>query len=346
MTLREWLAQAEAQLCTGPHPDRAKRDAETLLLHLIGKSKAWLMANANDDFAGCTAIRYASLLERRRKGEPIQYITGETEFYGLPFLITPDVLIPRPETELLVEKVLACAATELGAPSLTRTLGQGWESTITNTTPTVRQLRILDIGTGSGAIAVTLAHHLTLRTAKDQGSVKGTGFSPYINFKEFAGALASEGCVSENPPAAHITAADISPAALALAAENAARNGVADKIRFLQGDLLAPVAEERFEIIVSNPPYVPAADRDSLSVEVRDHEPHVALFAGNDGLEIYRRLIPQAFSALTPGGFIALEIGHGQQPAIHTLLEDAGFGDIQFTPDLQGIPRVAVARRP
>ena len=106
MTLREWLAQAEAQLGDGPHPDRAKRDAEALLLHLIGKNKAWLMAHANDDFAGCSAIRYASLIERRRKGEPIQYITGETEFYRMPFRVTPDVLIPRPETEHLVEKAV------------------------------------------------------------------------------------------------------------------------------------------------------------------------------------------------------------------------------------------------
>ncbi len=109
MNLREWLAQAEAQLSTGPHPDRARLDAETLLLHLIGKNKAWLMAHADDDFAGCTAIRYASLLKRRRKGEPIQYITGETEFYGLPFRVTPDVLIPRPETEHLVEKSVGLA---------------------------------------------------------------------------------------------------------------------------------------------------------------------------------------------------------------------------------------------
>src|SRR6201993_572591 len=109
MTLREWLGQAEAQLSAGPHSERARRDAEILLLHLIGKNKAWLMAHADDDFAGCTAIRYAGLLERRRKGEPIQYITGEAEFYGLPFRVESDVLIPRPETELLVEKCLPLA---------------------------------------------------------------------------------------------------------------------------------------------------------------------------------------------------------------------------------------------
>jgi len=297
MTLRDFLQYGESQLSSGPHPDRAKRDAETLLLHLIGKNKAWLMAHANDDFAGCNAIRYASLLERRVKGEPIQYITGEVEFYRMPFRVTPDVLIPRPETEHLVEKCLALA-THSGAPSFRRRLPEGWEST--NPVPPVR---ILDVGTGSGAIPIALAYKM---------------------------------------PQAQITATDISKAALALADENGKRNGVA--IRFLQGDLLAPVAGETFDLIVSNPPYVPATDRDSLAVEVRDHEPSLALFAGNDGLEIYRRLIPQAFAALAPGGFIALEIGYGQQPAIHSLLASAGFANIEFTPDLQGIPRVAVAQ--
>jgi release factor glutamine methyltransferase len=281
MTLRDWLAQAGAQLSAGPHPDRARLDAETLLLHLIGKNKAWLMAHAEDDFAGCTAIRYASLLERRRKGEPIQYITGETEFYGLPFRVTPDVLIPRPETEILVERVGTLV-------------------------PLFPKPRIVDIGTGSGAIAIALAHHW---------------------------------------PSAQITAIDVSNSALDLAMSNAKRIGFADQIRFLKGNLLSPVAQEQFDIIVSNPPYVPAADRDSLSVEVRDHEPDLALFAGIDGLEVYRRLIPEAFAALAPGGFLALEIGYGQQPAIDSLLINAGFSNVQFTPDLQGISRVAVAQR-
>jgi release factor glutamine methyltransferase len=304
MTLREWLAQAEQQLRSGPHPSRARLDAETLFLHLTGKDRAWLLTHLDDDFAGCTAIGYAGLLDRRRKGEPIQYITGETEFYGLPFRVTPDVLIPRPETEYLVEKVLALVSEKLGAPSLTRILGQGWESTIPKDIPAMRHLRILDIGSGSGAIAVALAYKLSQ---------------------------------------AQITAIDISAPALAVAEENAKRNDVA--IRFLHGDLLAPVAEERFDIIVSNPPYVSTTDRDKLSVEVRDHEPTLALFAGEDGLEIYRRLIPQAFDALASGGFIALEIGYGQQPAIQALLAAAGFDGIQFTPDLQGIPRVASAKR-
>lgn len=281
MRLREWLAQAEAQLSSGPHPERARVDGETLLLHLIGKNKAWLMAHADEDFAGCTAIRFASLLERRRKGEPIQYITGEAEFFGLPFRVTRDVLIPRPETEHLVEKTTQLAAS-------------------------FAQPRIVDVGTGSGVIAIALAVHL---------------------------------------PNAHITAIDISEAALTVARDNATRSHVSDRIRFLEGDLLNPVADENFDIVVSNPPYVPESDRASLAVEVRDHEPALALFASGDGLSIYRCLIPAAFEVLATGGFIVLEIGYGQQQAVRALLADAGFADIQFISDLQSIPRVAVGKR-
>ena len=219
MTLREWLDRGEAQLLSGPHPDRARRDSETLLLHLVGKNRAWLLAHLADDFAGCTAIRYASLLDRRHEGEPIQYITGESEFYGLPFRVTSDVLVPRPETEQLVEKVIELA-------------------------PLFRKPRIVDVGTGSGAIAIALAHEW---------------------------------------PKAAVTAIDISEPALTVARDNAARAGFADRIRFLRGDLLSPVIGEQFEFVVSNPPYVSIADRASLAVEVRDHEPDVALFAGEDG---------------------------------------------------------------
>jgi release factor glutamine methyltransferase len=287
MRLRESLDYGEAQLRTGPHSDRARRDAETLLLHHLGKNRAWLLVHFDDEFAGCRSIGYVALIERRVAGEPIQYITGETEFYGLPFHVTPDVLIPRPETEHLVEKGLAIA----GQISASRT-----------TTP-----KILDIGTGSGAIAVALAHHL---------------------------------------PAAHIAATDLSASALDLARKNAERNAVADRIRFLEGDLLSPVAGESFDLIVSNPPYVPSTDRNTLSVEVRDHEPALALFAGADGLDIYSRLIPSAFSALTHGGFLLLEIGYGQADAIRALLNESGFSSIEFVPDLQSIPRVAVGVRP
>jgi release factor glutamine methyltransferase len=314
MRLREWLVQAEAQLLGGPHPERAKRDAETLLLHLIGKNKSWLMAHAEDDFAGCTAIRYAGLLERRRKGVPIQYITGETDFYGMPFRVTPDVLIPRPETEHLVEKAVQLIPALDRRPekffSIRKVRPAFRDGRRTHREGNPNQIswppRVLDVGTGSGCIAISIAH--------DWGE-------------------------------AEITAIDSSASALEVARSNAERLGFADCICFLQGDLLAPVTGERFDIIVSNPPYVPATDRESLSIEVRDYEPALALFAGDDGLEVYRRLIPHSFDALVPGGFIALEIGYGQQTAIESLLIDAGFAEIEFTADLQGIFRVAVGRR-
>jgi release factor glutamine methyltransferase len=279
-SLHNYVLQGMAHLSSGPHSDRARADAELLLLHVVGQNKSWLMAYQEDELAEDKAARYIELIERRQKGEPIQYITGETEFYGLPFRVTPDVLIPRPETEHLVEKVIELAAR-------------------------FEQPRIVDVGTGSGTIAVALAHKL---------------------------------------PHAQIAATDISERALVVARKNAKRNGV--DFRFLTGDLLAPVAGERFEIVVSNPPYVPNANRATLSVEVREHEPALALFAGDDGLDVYRRLIPAAFDALTPGGFVALEFGYGQTKAITEMLARSGFEKIEFVPDLQGIPRVACARRP
>jgi len=225
---------------------------------------------------------YSQLLSRRAAGEPIQYIVGETEFYGLPFHVTREVLIPRPETEHLVEKVLELL-------------------------PLFSPPRIVDVGTGSGAIAIALAHEW---------------------------------------PSAVVTSIDVSSSALELARRNAARNGFADRIRFLEGDLLAPVAGEQFDVVVSNPPYVATVDRETLAAEVREHEPAVALFAGDDGLDVIRRLIPEALAALVSGGYLLLEIGQSQSGATGDLLASAGYEAIEFVPDLQGIPRVAVARRP
>lgn len=280
-SVSDYVFAGAERLTHGPHPDRALRDAEFLMMHVLGKDRAWILAYWHDEIETDCSIPYHSAIERRRNGEPIQYITGEAEFYGLPFHVNRNVLIPRPETEHLVEKAIELAAV-------------------------FAQPRIADIGTGSGAIAVALAHKL---------------------------------------PASAVTAIDLSTAALEVAKKNAARNGVAGRVRFLKGDLLAPVAGEQFEIVVSNPPYVPETDRGSLAVEVRDYEPAQALFAGNDGLDIYRLLIPEAFRALVASGFIVLEIGCGQQAGVQTLLEDAGFTHIAFTSDLQGIQRVASARR-
>jgi release factor glutamine methyltransferase len=281
VTLQNWIQNGEARLRGGPHPERARRDAEMLLLHLIQRDRAFMIASAHANLSAEGAVRYYALIARRLAGEPIQYITGETEFYGLLFRVNRNVLVPRPETEHLVEKVLALVA-DFEKP------------------------RIVDVGTGSGAIAVALAHKL---------------------------------------PGARIAAIDISAPALAIARNNAERNGVADRIRFVEGNLLAPVAGEDFEIVVSNPPYVAESDRASLAVEVRDYEPELALYAGS-GLDVFRRLIPEARAALVAGGFLALEIGFGQDSAVGGLLTEAGFEQIEFTADLQGIPRVATARRP
>ncbi len=286
LKVRTLIAEAGSLLAAGPHPERARRDAEALLLHVLrqnapGTNLAWLIAHEEEALPPDTAAALRALVKRRLAGEPMQYITSEAEFYGLTFRVNRDVLIPRPETEHLVEKTIALAA--------------GF-----------KQVRIVDVGTGSGAIAVALAVHL---------------------------------------PGAQIYTTESSAPALAIARENAERNGVADRVRFLAGDLLAPVAGEQFDLVVSNPPYVPEHDRDALSVEVRDYEPAQALFAGEDGLAIYRRLIPAAFGALVSGGFAVLEIGYGQQEPVGALLTGAGFNHVAFTADLQGIPRVATARR-
>lgn len=285
--IRALISEAEYVLAESPHPERARLDAESLLLHVLRKdtpnrNRAWLVTHGSSQTIPGVGANLRALVERRRAGEPIQYITGETEFYGLPFLVTPDVLIPRPETEHLIEKVVELA-------------------------PLFSKPRIVDVGTGLGVIAIALAHEW---------------------------------------PSAAITAIDVSAPALDLAHRNAERIGFADRIRFLLGDLLAPVEAECFDFVVSNPPYVPTADRDSLAVEVREHEPALALFAGEDGLDVFRRLIPAAFAVLEPGGFLVMEIGYGQSEAVAALMSETGFEQIEFVPDLQGIARVVCGRRP
>lgn len=295
-TLRTALLAATEQLAAADPltpGTTARRDAELLLLHLLGRDRAWLLAHADDLLPDAYAAPYAQRLARRARQEPVQYIVGEQEFWGLKLRVTADVLIPRPETEHLVEAALARL-------------------------PKGQPAKIADIGTGSGAIALALA---------------------------------------TERPEAQITALDQSPAALSVARENAQRHGVAGQIRFLTSDLLAAVSGERFTMIASNPPYIPSGEQ--LEAQVRDYEPHCALFAGEDGLAIYRRLIPEAWAALEPGGWLLLEIGHGQRDAVAALLSGwsgsdwsgsdwfgSAWSGIEFLPDLQGIPRVAVAQRP
>jgi release factor glutamine methyltransferase len=255
----------------------ARRDAELLLMRAAGRDRAWLMTHADAELTAEQISKFEGWVARRVRQEPVQYILGETEFYGLALRVTPDVLSPRPETEHLVEAVLARVSHDA-------------------------VVRICDMGTGSGAIAVALAHAL---------------------------------------PRAEVTALDISVVALEIAKENAARHGVGGRIRFVESDLLSAVRSERFDVVVSNPPYV--RDDEVLEMQVREFEPRGALFAGATGLEVYERLIPEAREALVPGGWLLMEIGHGQRDAVANLLRD--WDGVEFVTDLQGIPRVAIAQR-
>jgi release factor glutamine methyltransferase len=228
--------------------------------------------------------RWEDAVTRKAAGEPAQYIIGSQEFYGLPFEVTPAVLIPRPETELLVEAVLRAAD---------RVFAGG-------------AVRAVDIGTGSGAIAVTMA---SLR------------------------------------PQWQVSAGDLSADALHVAARNAAANGV--QIDFREGDLLGPFAGERLDILVSNPPYIPADDIAGLQQEVRDHEPRLALDGGPDGLAPYRIMVEQLKLLPAPPQIVGFELGMGQAQDVAALLESAGhWPEIIIVPDLAGIERHVLGVRP
>jgi release factor glutamine methyltransferase len=271
-------ATTEAALLLAPSPT-AQRDAELLLLHIAHLTKADLLTHPERELTERQAEHYRAAIARRALHEPVQHIVGTQEFFGRPFIVNRLVLIPRPETEHLVESALAIR-------------------------PQPRH--ILDIGTGTGILAITLALEL---------------------------------------PDATITALDISRQALAVAQKNAQALGAMERIRFAVSDLFSALPEDaHFDCIVSNPPYVPSSE--VLEPQVHDYEPATALYAGDDGLAIYRRLIPQAFTQLEPGGHLLLEIGHGQRAALHDLLANAGFKQIRFIDDLQGIPRVAVGQKP
>ncbi len=257
-------------------------DAELLLLHVLGWDRARLVASPRLGVAQGDAARYALLVAERARRRPLQHLTGRQAFWRHEFLVTPDVLIPRPETELIVEH------------ALTRLRG-------------LKHPSLVDVGTGSGCIALSLAAEL-----KD----------------------------------ADVHAIDLSPAALAVARENARRLGLEARVRLHQGDLLAPVEGDRFDAILSNPPYVDAALRDTLEPEVRDHEPALALFPPREPLGVYRRLAPQAWSALLPGGSLIVEVGAGQAQPVAEILRDAGFAIDAVVQDLRCIPRTLLARRP
>jgi release factor glutamine methyltransferase len=281
MRLREAIGVGAARLAEIPElRENAARDAELLLLETLGVSRIMLFSDPDRELSLDEITRFDVAIARRSELEPVQYILGHQEFFGLRLKVNSSVLIPRPETELLVEAVLARVSV-------------------------VSSPRLVDVGTGSGAIVVSLAAKL---------------------------------------PQADLFAVDLSVDALAVARENAAALGFAERIRFLRSDLLEAVrGEAPFDVVVSNPPYVPEGDRAGLHPQVREFEPETALFAGEDGMVVYARLIPQAALVLKPGGLLAMEFGYGQREALAGLL--AGWDEVEFLDDLQGIPRVVMAQR-
>jgi release factor glutamine methyltransferase len=278
VTFRAHLAHARARLVAAGVPSaEAAFDADVLARHVLQWDRATFLARSPDSPPAGFAAAYDALIGRRTHREPVAYIRERQEFWGREFVVTPSVLIPRPETELLVEAALTWAAGD---------------------TPW-----IADIGTGSGCLAVTLALERT---------------------------------------AAVVTATDVSPEALAVARANATRLNA--QVDFRLGRLLAD-ADGPFDLIVSNPPYVAERDRASLPPEVRDYEPSVALFAGDDGLDVIRELVPAAAGRLSTTGRLLVEIGHDQAAAVTAVIDRAGLVLEQWRHDLQGIPRVAVIRR-
>jgi release factor glutamine methyltransferase len=264
-------------------------EALLLLSHVTGKDKTEILFNEASPLPEAKHRAFFNGLTRRQGGEPLQYILGQWDFYGLTFNVDKRALIPRQETELLVEETLKFAK------KITRA-------------DTNSPLRLLDVCTGSGCIAVTLAVLLGADAA--------------------------------------VTATDISQDALELAKKNATLHGVAERIHFIQSDLMQEqlrTSGELFDIIVSNPPYIPSGDIAALQTEVRDFEPRLALDGGDDGLELYRRLLPQAYQLLRPNGGLFMEIG---QEGAGELTKKAGFANIQIINDYAGLRRVVCAVKP
>src|SRR3984893_1056629 len=261
-------------------------NAELLLMFTLGCDRAYLHAHPERELTWEECERYHRALGERSRGIPAQYITGHQEFWGMDFIVTPAVLIPRPETEHVVETVLELTRT--GSPLAPAS-----------------SVRIVDVGTGSGCIALALAKEL---------------------------------------PQAEIDATDISPAALEIARANAARHQLEERVQFHCTDLLNGFPPSSFDIVVSNPPYVGESEADQVQLDVRKFEPRNAVFAGPTGVEIIARLLPQAQLALRPGGWLILEISGSIADPVKRLLD--AWEEIRVIPDLQGIPRVARARRP
>jgi release factor glutamine methyltransferase len=262
----------------------ARFQAELLLRHALGWSREALLSRLHEPVPAEVSGHFFQLIERRRGHVPVQYVVGSQEFYGLSFRVTPAVLIPRPETEGIVDEAVK-ALRDRPSP------------------------RIVDVGCGSGCIAVALAHTL---------------------------------------PEAEIVAIDSSPAALAVARENSLVHRVASRIEFLEGNLLEPIRGERGKIdaIVTNPPYISDDELGTLEPEVVDHEPRQALSGGRDGLSVIERLLPEVDDTLRRGGLLYMEVGHDQDARVRALIERTSLEHVRTVADLRGIPRIVIARKP
>lgn len=286
LTVEQAVAQGMAMLKKAG-VEAPRLNAEVLLMHAIGCDRAWLYAHATDPLRELWWIHYGRYLDQRMHGIPTQQITGIQEFYGRPFRVTPHVLIPRPETEHLIEAVLDLAK------------GGAWN-------PENESKKVVDIGTGSGCIAATLALEL-------QGLAEP------------------------------VFATDISEEAIRIATKNA--QALEAQVTFTVADLAGDLETESCGLIASNPPYIALNDRDFLPREVRDHEPELALFAGPEGLDFYRRLIPESARLLVPGGWLVMEIGATQsEPVTEILRSEGGWTAIEVRNDLAGRPRVVQAQ--
>jgi release factor glutamine methyltransferase len=263
-------------------------DAEVLLAHALGCPRIQLYTTFDEQPPEAARQKFREFVRERAAGMPVAYLVGRREFYSLSFRVTPDVLIPRPETEFLLIRLLDLAKQQAAGSSA--------------------PLRIADVGTGSGILAV---------------------------------------CAAKNIAGSAVTAVDISSAALAVARENAQEHGVADQIEFVESDLFARLPEDRkFDFIVSNPPYVKSSEMDELMVDVRKFEPRMALDAGEQGTDVIERLVPQAAERLAPGGWLLMEIGPAIEAEVRRLVTSQGQFEISPSiKDLAGHVRVIQARR-
>ncbi|MBI3754561.1 MAG: peptide chain release factor N(5)-glutamine methyltransferase [Deltaproteobacteria bacterium] len=300
MTIREILSWAEDCLTRYEVPD-PKAEAEYLLAHALGCKRIELHLHCSGTLAFNEMQRLMDFVGRRIKREPSQYIIGEQEFWGLPFKVNKDVLIPRPETEILVEEAVEAVNCKL----LNVNCRKKQTNSISRFTVHNSQFTILDLCTGSGCIAIALAKEI---------------------------------------PDCKVYVTDISEMALNISRENAERHGVADRITFIQGSLFEPLKgsglKEKFDLIVSNPPYISKKMMNELQPEVKDYEPQAALYGGDDGLDFYRKIIADAPAYLAKGGYLMLEMGYGQAEKIKNLIEQSNvFEDITVIKDFAGIDR-------